>query len=55
MQEKESKTNWHFRISLAKSGFRIAAGLSLFGGGIMFAGAMLVVAEALGIAEEFDY
>ena len=53
MQVKESKTNWHFRLSLIKSGFRIAAGLSLFSGGIMFAGTMLIVAECLGIAEEF--
>ncbi len=29
MQQKESKTNWHFRISIAKSIVRILAGIAL--------------------------
>lgn len=52
MQEKESKTNTHFWISLVKSGFRFGAGISLFKGDLMSAGALLIIAEALGIAEE---
>ena len=49
----------HLYISLIKSGFRIAAGLALAGGGwlemnpyIQGAGLVLVLAEILGIAEE---
>ena len=53
MQEKESKTNWHFRISLIKSIVRIMAGVSLFNEQLVFAGLLLIIAEILGIAEEF--
>jgi hypothetical protein len=53
MQEKESKTNWHFRISLIKSVIRIMAGVSLFNEQLVFAGLLLIIAEILGIAEEF--
>jgi hypothetical protein len=53
MQEKESKTNWHFRISLIKSIIRIMAGVSLFNEQLVFAGLLLIIAEILGIAEEF--
>ena len=52
MQEKESKTNWHFYISLIKSGFRFGAGFSLIFGSIPPAGALLILAEVLGIVEE---
>lgn len=52
MQQKESKTNTHFRISLIKSFFRICAGVALFDGSLVNAGALLIIAEALGIAEE---
>ena len=52
MQEKESKTNWHFYISLVKSGFRFGAGFSLIFGSIPPAGALLILAEVLGIVEE---
>jgi hypothetical protein len=52
MQEKESKTNWHFRISIAKSIIRIMAGLTLLNEQLMFAGALLIIAEVLGIVEE---
>lgn len=52
MQEKESKTNWHFRISVAKSVVRIMAGLTLLNEQLMFAGALLIIAEVLGIVEE---
>lgn len=52
MQIKESKTNWHFRISLAKSAIRIVAGAALAMGSLYTAGISLVVAELLGIIEE---
>ena len=53
MQEKESKTNWHFRISLIKSVIRIMAGVSLLNEQLVFAGLLLIIAEILGVAEEF--
>ena len=52
MQEKESKTNWHFRISLIKSVLRICAGVYLIIGDPISAGALLIGAEILGIVEE---
>jgi len=55
MQQKESKTNWHFNMSLAKSCIRILAGLVLMcaeGWYFHAAGGMLVGAEFLGILEE---
>jgi hypothetical protein len=56
MQVKESKTNWHFRISLVKSMIRIMAGIALMmtdGWYFNAAGGLLIGAEILGIAEEF--
>ena len=53
MQQKESKTNWHFRISLFKSGLRIFAGINLIRGDLYKAGILFIVAELLGIVEEF--
>lgn len=53
MQEKESKTSWHFRISIIKSMFRIFAGGCLIVGDIFLAGLLLIAAEVLGIIEEF--
>lgn len=52
MQVKESKTNWHFRISVAKSILRIVAGIALVNGLLIAAGSFFVVAEILGIIEE---
>jgi hypothetical protein len=55
MQVKESKTNWHFRISIIKSVIRIFAGISLMCVDqwyINAAGGMLIGAEILGIIEE---
>jgi hypothetical protein len=52
MQQKESHTNWHFWISLVKSGFRFGAGFALIFSKLPAAGALLIVAELLGIAEE---
>lgn len=42
----------HFYVSLVKSGFRIGAGISLLQGHIVVAGALLILAEVLGIVEE---
>jgi hypothetical protein len=52
MQPKESKSNRHFWISLAKSCLRIVAGITLIRGELSISGALLIVAEILGIAEE---
>jgi hypothetical protein len=52
MQEKESKTNWHFRISLTKSSLRIGAGFALCYGDVILTGVLLILAEILGIVEE---
>jgi hypothetical protein len=52
MQPKESNSKTHFWISLVKSGFRMGAGLTLFIGDYMSAGVLLIIAEALGVAEE---
>jgi hypothetical protein len=52
MQQKESKTSWHFWTSLIKSSFRFGAGFALIFGKLSLAGALLIIAEILGIAEE---
>jgi len=56
---QDKKFFTHTSLSMIKSGFRIAAGLALAGGGwlemnpyIQGAGLVLVLAEVLGIAEE---
>ena len=56
---KQPDPKLHQSISFIKSGFRIAAGLGLAGGGwlemnpyILYACVLLVVAELLGIVEE---
>jgi hypothetical protein len=53
MQPKESKSNSHFNISLAKSGLRIVACYFLFFSNLESAAILFFVAELLGIAEEF--
>ena len=52
MQEKESHTNWHFKISVFKSILRIIAGIALLSDNMMAAGCFFIVAEILGIIEE---
>ena len=52
MQQKESKTNWHFYISLIKSGFRFGAGFALIFGKLPVSGVLFILAEVLGIVEE---
>jgi hypothetical protein len=52
MQEKESKTNSHFWISIVKSIIRIGACYFLFNLQFGNAAITLALAEVLGIAEE---
>jgi len=52
MQNKESKTNWHFIISIVKSGIRIMAGISLINNQVLIAGILLISAEIFGVIEE---
>ena len=52
MQPKESKSNTHFYFSIVKSIFRIGAGIALCLGALFSAGALLIIAEVLGILEE---
>ena len=52
MQQKESKTNWHFYISLIKSIIRMGAGVALMNSWLFTAGVLLILAETLGILEE---
>ena len=52
MQPKESKTNWHFKISVIKSSLRIGASIALCKSDIWAAGMLFIVAEILGIVEE---
>ena len=43
---------FHFYVSLVKSAIRIAAGVTLIMGSLMWAGILLIAAEVLGIVEE---
>ena len=45
-------SKFHFYVSLAKSGVRIAAGIALCMGAIFLSGLLFVAAEVLGIVEE---
>lgn len=42
----------HFYVSLGKSFIRIAAGLALIQGELVYAGGFLILAEVFGIVEE---
>jgi hypothetical protein len=50
MEQPDPK--WHLRISLAKSLLRVGAGGYLMTSNFIMAGALLVLAEILGILEE---
>ena len=52
MVEPVDVSKKHFYISLVKSAVRIAAGIVLITGNFVVAGALLIAAEVLGIAEE---
>ena len=49
---RQDEDTFHFRVSIAKSSLRIAAGLFLVFGSLALAGLALIVAEILGIVEE---
>jgi hypothetical protein len=53
MQERESKTSWHFWVSFVKSFTRILAAFALIGSSFTTAGLLFILAEVLGIVEEF--
>ena len=53
MQSKESKSYWHFYFSMSKSILRIVSGYSLIMNNIGLAGWLFIIAEILGIFEEF--
>ena len=42
----------HFYVSIVKSAVRIAAGVALIMGSLVVCGALLILAEILGIVEE---
>ena len=50
--EPKDPSKRHFYISLVKSGIRICAGAALVMGSFIMAGALLIIAEILGIMEE---
>jgi hypothetical protein len=50
--KKSPDPTWHLYISLTKSLIRIGAGAFLCAGLLISAGALLIVAEILGIVEE---
>lgn len=52
MENKESKTNKHFKLSIFKSAIRMFACSALMMGELMAAGSLLFIAECLGVAEE---
>lgn len=52
MQPKESKSSWHFVMSILKSCLRIGAGFSLIFNQIFISGILFIFAELLGILEE---
>ena len=49
---RQDEDTFHFRVSIAKSALRIAAGLFLVFGSLPLAGVALIAAEILGIVEE---
>jgi hypothetical protein len=49
---RQDDDTFHFRVSIAKSSLRIAAGLFLVFGSLALAGLALIAAEILGIVEE---
>lgn len=50
--KREDDDTFHFRVSIAKSVARIAAGVTLMFGWVVLAGLALIAAEVLGVVEE---
>tara|TARA_B100000575_G_scaffold24030_2_gene16344 strand:- start:5471 stop:5632 length:162 start_codon:yes stop_codon:yes gene_type:complete len=53
MSEPKDPSKKHFHISMVKSVVRIGAGFALCFGQLILSGALFIVAEILGILEEF--
>jgi hypothetical protein len=53
MQPKESKSNKHFKMSMWKSGIRLAGCWMLFFGDVVVTSILFAIAEILGVVEEF--
>jgi hypothetical protein len=52
MEQKESNSNKHFRISVLKSGVRMFGCAFLMYGSLFTAGCLLFIAECFGVIEE---
>lgn len=52
MIQPKDTSKGHFYVSLAKSGVRVVAGITLCYGELVTAGVLIVLAETLGIIEE---
>ena len=52
MEEKESKTTKHFRISVLKSGIRMFGCAALMYSSFFTAGCLFFIAECFGVIEE---
>ena len=53
MAEPKDVSKKHFYISMVKSVVRATSGMALLSGNIPLAGILLIIAEVLGVAEEF--
>jgi len=52
MEQKESNSSKHFRISVLKSGIRMFACAALMYGSFFTAGCLFFIAECFGVIEE---
>jgi hypothetical protein len=52
MEQKESKTSKHFKISVLKSGIRMFGCAALMYGSFFTAGCLFFIAECFGVIEE---
>lgn len=50
--QPKDPSDGHFYVSIAKSAIRILAAIQLMKGELFFAGALLIIAEMLGVVEE---
>ena len=55
MEQKESKSNKHFRISVLKSGIRMLGCSAFIMNQVMIGGCLFFIAECFGIIEEMQY
>jgi len=53
MEPKESNSSKHFKMSMWKSGLRLAGCFMLFFGDVVATALLFAIAEILGIVEEF--